>query len=193
MTRHILELMVGITLLIAPISMSAQTSNGAASAHVIEMPLLDVIMWFERNSGLDVTSNNLTSDVVRDIAVSAEPDIFLRWLKQAHSVDSYQQGSSIFLSPLELSRQRMIPLTNLEALEVEQILNSYEISTTEDVAFGTTDGKAIVILTGPPEFIALTEGIIAETEQFRNPIPSRLINVIRGGSAQSSAAVLPRN
>lgn len=169
-------------------------SNNFARAHVITMPLNDVVGWFEQFSTYDVLLPDGFRAQVMNQSISSDPDAFVSWLYDQHGLDHFRHGNEIYLTPLGDSVQRMILLEYLSVSDVAELLDSYQMSSATDVKGGEAQGANVAILTGPPEYIKIAESLVAQAEAMRTPAPQRQVSIVRGGVRQQDAttATLPQ-
>ncbi len=175
---------LGLFVVLQTVLAVAQNTPAPNRAHIVDMPLADVISWFEQQNDVIVRVDDVpTHTAVRATTVDFGNPEFLIWLRQKFDVEYYQHGRTIYLNSGKENTNRVVYLEYLTVEDVRTLLTGYEIhSSTPISGQNSLDGKneEVVILTGPDSYIEISEALIARAERERAVPPIR-VSVMRAG------------
>ncbi len=156
-----------------------QTKNDGTII-VVNQKIKQLLEDFSRQNGLTLNISDKLNIVVKNHRLPAEKKQFLDELSKRYSLDWYQRGNELFVSAKKERVSRIIATKNIELSALQNDLGQLA-QNIEDFPFEQAENSRLVLVSGPPSYLALVELVLEAIEKSPNT-NTDVVNLIGYGS-----------
>lgn len=157
---------------------------------VLDQELQAALQEFGSNLGIKVNVSSEVRGRIQGRLPNLHPRAFLDRLAAMFNLEWYYDGQVLYVSSVREAQSRLLVLAPIGFDQFKTTLDALKVAD-ERFAVTPAPGNGLVLISGPPRFIALTEqtlaGLIAEDKARPRPAPQQpsparetVLNVFRG-------------